>query len=66
MRATFMSADRCAAVGLSALFGGRRKVVSGLIDKLAMFQLRFLPRRLVVWITALTMGKPRPSAVLPP
>jgi uncharacterized protein len=65
MRATFMSADRCAGIGLTSLFGRRRNVVSGWINKLAMFQLRFLPRRAIVWITALTMGKPRAPAALP-
>ncbi len=59
MRATFMSAERCARIGLGALFGGRRNVVSGLMNKLSMFLLRFLPRRTMVWSAALIMGKPR-------
>jgi short-subunit dehydrogenase len=58
-RATFMTAERCAAVGLSALFGGRRNVVSGWMNKISMFLLRFMPRRTIVWVTALTMGAPR-------
>jgi short-subunit dehydrogenase len=62
IRATFMTADRCAAIGLASLFGGRRNVISGLINKLSMFLLRFLPRRTMVWVTALTMGEPRPAA----
>lgn len=60
MRATFMSAEDCAAIGLSSLFGGRRNVISGIANKLSMFWLRFLPRRTIVWVAALTMGKPRP------
>jgi len=61
-RATFMSAERCAAIGLGALFGGRRNIISGLINHISMFTLRFLPRRMMVWITALTMGEPRPPS----
>lgn len=61
-RATFMTAERCAAIGLGALFGGRRNIISGLINHISMFMLRFLPRRMMVWITALTMGEPRPPS----
>lgn len=43
----FMSAERCAAIGLSALFGGRRNIVSGWSNTLAMFFTRFVPRRLL-------------------
>ena len=62
VRATFMSADGCAAIGLRALFGGRRNVVSGWINKLSMFLLRFMPRRLIVAMAALVMGTPRAPA----
>jgi short-subunit dehydrogenase len=60
MRATFMTSDRCAAIGLSALFRGRRNVVAGVANKLAMFWTRFVPRYLILVISAVTMGKPRP------
>ena len=33
------------------------------MNKLSIFLLRFLPRRLIVWITAMTMGKPRSAGV---
>ena len=60
MRATaFMSADRCAGIGLRALFGRRRNVVSGISNKLGMWMLRFVPRRMIVWISARSMGKPK-------
>ncbi len=60
MRATaFMTADRCAGIGLRALFGRRRNVVSGVSNKLGMWLLRFVPRRMIVWIGARSMGKPR-------
>jgi uncharacterized protein len=62
-RATFMTADKCASIGLSALFGGRWNVVSGLFNKISMFLLRFTPRRVMLWMTALTMGKPREDKV---
>jgi short-subunit dehydrogenase len=57
-KVAFQSAEACAKVGLSALFRGRRNVVAGLFNKVSMFLLRFLPRRTMVWITALTMRKP--------
>ena len=67
MRATFMSAERCAAIGLSALFSGRRNVISGITNSLGMFLLRFLPRRMIVWASALIMGESREAPrALPP
>jgi hypothetical protein len=62
VRATFMSADDCAGVGLRALFGGRRNIVSGLVNALSVFFMRFTPRRLLIWATAKTLGPPKPSA----
>lgn len=60
MKATaFMSADRCARIGLDSLFGWRRNVVTGVSNKLGMWLLRFVPRRMIVWISARSMGKPR-------
>lgn len=58
-RATFQSADECAAVGLSALFTGRRNVVSGILNKVMMWSLRFTPRRVMIWTAAKTMGEPK-------
>ncbi|MBI5516867.1 MAG: SDR family oxidoreductase [Deltaproteobacteria bacterium] len=58
-RATFMSAEDCARIGLDALFAGRRNIISGITNALSMFLLRFLPRRLIVALAALTMGKPK-------
>jgi short-subunit dehydrogenase len=52
-----MSADRCARIGLQALFRGRRNIVSGLANSLMCWSLRFVPRRLVVWMAGLIMGK---------
>jgi short-subunit dehydrogenase len=43
----FMSAERCASIGLHALFRGRRNIVSGWSNTFTMFLTRFLPRRLL-------------------
>lgn len=64
-RSTFMSAEKCARIGLNSLFGWRRNVVSGVTNKIAMWLLRFMPRRMIVWSAAITMGKPKPAAALP-
>ena len=62
IRATFMSAEDCAAIGLRALFAGRRNVVSGIFNALSVYFMRFVPRRFLVWATARTMGEPRVNA----
>jgi short-subunit dehydrogenase len=51
----FMSAERCARIGVRALFGGRRLIVSGWMNTLTMWMLRFLPRRWITWGAALFM-----------
>lgn len=51
----FMSAERCARIGIGALFGGRRLIVSGWMNTLTMFWLRFLPRRVVTWAAGIFM-----------
>jgi len=58
-RRAFMSADRCARIGLRALFAGRRLIVSGWLPSLVMWLTRFAPRRLVTRITAVFMQGPR-------
>jgi uncharacterized protein len=45
-KVAYMSAERCARIGLRALFAGRRNIVSGFWNAVTMFSLRFLPRRL--------------------
>jgi short-subunit dehydrogenase len=64
-RSTFMTAEDCARIGLSAMFGGRRNVVSGVMNKLSMFMLRFMPRRFIVWMAAKTMGEPKRTEAAP-
>lgn len=44
-RATMMSAERVAEVGLRAVLRGRPSVVPGLVNKVTAFSMRLLPRR---------------------
>lgn len=57
-----MSPERCARIGLRALFGGRHNIVSGLSNSLGMWLLRFVPRWLMVRLGYLVMG---PTPALP-
>jgi hypothetical protein len=57
VNASMMSSDRCARIGLAALFRGRRNIVSGFANSLMCWSLRFVPRRLIVWVAGLVMGK---------
>jgi hypothetical protein len=52
VRKTIKTAEQVAAIGLGALFGGRRNLVVGLVPKLNTFLLRFTPRRLMTPIAA--------------
>lgn len=58
---TMMSAERCARVGVSALFSGRRLIVSGFWNTVTMWMLRWLPRRIATWCAAIFMEGPRPA-----
>jgi len=53
--AMMMSAERCARIGLRALLRGRRNIVSGWLNSLGMWLLRFVPRRLMPWLAALIL-----------
>ena len=57
----FMSAERCARIGMRALFGGRRLIVAGLLNTLTMLSLRWTPRRVITFFAAVFMEGPRPS-----
>ena len=54
---SLMSPDRCARIGLRALFAGRRNLVAGCSNALMCWSMRLLPRRLAVWIAGVVMGK---------
>lgn len=58
-RSTFMSAEDCARIGIDAVLRGRRNIISGWMNKVGMWMMRFLPRRTIVWLAATTMGRPR-------
>jgi short-subunit dehydrogenase len=55
-----MSSERCARIGLNALFRGRRNVVAGWSNAIGMFLMRFLPRWAIVRVAALAMSAPPP------
>jgi hypothetical protein len=57
-----MSADRCAAIAVRAILGSRRNVITGVSNKLSMWLMRFMPRRMMVWAAAKSMGRPRLAA----
>ncbi len=57
-RATFMTAHDCAQIGLDALFGGRANIVAGFMNALGMWLLRFVPRKVIVALSAMAMGRP--------
>ncbi|MCO5166022.1 MAG: SDR family oxidoreductase [Planctomycetes bacterium] len=66
-----MSAERCARIAVRKMLGGRRNVVTGFLNSLGMWLLRFVPRGMYAWIGALSMGaavekKPRALAAAPP
>jgi short-subunit dehydrogenase len=57
--ATSMSAESVAAIGLRAVFAGRRNVVAGWLNKAVAQSMRLTPRPVMTWSAALSMGKPR-------
>lgn len=59
VKATSMDAEVVAAIGLRAMFAGRRNVVAGWLNKLLALSMRFTPRPLMVWSAALSMGTPK-------
>ncbi len=65
LKVTLMSPERCARIGLDALFAGRRNIIAGWMNSIGMWALRFAPRRLIVRIAALVMEKPRKAKQLP-
>lgn len=56
-RYTFMSAERCARIGIGALLRGRRLIVAGFMNTLEMWWMRWLPRRLQAAVGALFMER---------
>ena len=58
-----MSPERCARIGLRALFAGRRNVVAGWSNAFATLLFRLLPRFAVTRLAALFMSAPPPLAL---
>lgn len=57
-RATMMSAQVVARVGLDALFAGTPDVTSGWINRLTGLLVRLVPRRLATWAASTAIGQP--------
>jgi short-subunit dehydrogenase len=51
-----MSAERCARIAVKKMLGGRRNVVTGFLNSLGMWALRFVPRGMYAWLGAVSMG----------
>jgi uncharacterized protein len=62
-RASMMSAERCAAIGLRGMLRGRRLVVPGGSNKATHVLSRLMPRRLMGAAGARILGKPAPPAL---
>jgi short-subunit dehydrogenase len=57
LRVTMTTPDKVARVGLRALFGWRRNVIAGFVNKLVFWLARFSPRRFLARIAGALMGK---------
>jgi len=51
-----MSSERCARIAVAKMLAGRRTVVTGYLNALAMWLLRFVPRRAMTWCGSVVMG----------
>lgn len=56
--AAMMSSEQCAAIAVDAMLRKRRLVVTGFINKLACWLLRFVPRRWMPTLAHKTLGDP--------
>jgi short-subunit dehydrogenase len=59
--ASMMSAEAVARVSVRAMRAGKRNVVPGLMNKLATWSVRLVPRRLASWASSRVLGRPRPG-----
>ena len=57
--ASMLTAETCARIGLSAMERGKRLVVSGWINKLQCFGVRFVPRAFSTWMSRRVLGSPK-------
>lgn len=56
--ASMMDADKVATIALRAMLGGERNLVTGLVNKISCFFMRFIPRRTAAWGAVAVLGKP--------
>ncbi|MEZ4359968.1 MAG: SDR family oxidoreductase [Kofleriaceae bacterium] len=63
--ASMMTAEAVAAVGLAAMFAGKRTVIPGLLNKISCFSVRLVPRSWASWLSGWVLGRPR-AEPLPP
>jgi short-subunit dehydrogenase len=61
---SMMSAEKCARIGIAAMEGGRRNIITGFMNKLSCFGVRLVPRRFAAWVSTRVVGIP-PRAQLP-
>lgn len=57
-RMSMLDADVVARIGLRAMLRGRRSIVSGGMNKLGAWLIRFVPRRTAGWIASRLVGTP--------
>jgi len=60
---SMLSAEEVAKISVRAMVHGKRIVVTGVLNKLACWGVRLVPRRVAAWMSRRVMGKPRPGAL---
>jgi short-subunit dehydrogenase len=51
-----MTAERCARIAVKKMLAGRRNVVTGFLNALSVFLMRFLPRPMIAWFAHIGMA----------
>ncbi len=62
---SMLTAEQVAAIAVRAMLRKKRTVISGFLNKVSCFGVRFLPRWFASWMSRRVLGKPRVGA-LPP
>lgn len=62
---SMLSAEQVATVAVRAMLKRKRTVITGLLNKLSCYGVRFVPRWFASWMSRRVLGKPRVGA-LPP
>jgi short-subunit dehydrogenase len=61
--ASMMSADAVARSAVRAMRGGKRNVITGVLNKLACWSVRLVSRRIAAWMSSRVLGRPRGAAL---